>query len=133
MFESQQRTALPNPKGNFPMAKASTIVDRIPAERAEIYEARVAAANGKLPAEPDFSRPTHASYRNRLAAITAAIKAKDLKTLRADDTQPVSSSRVILCRYRDNAIAALEFRAKAAKRAKASAQKANWRAMKRAA
>lgn len=102
-------------------SKAATIVslDRRPAERAEHFQARLDAAKGKLPAEPDFSADTHRAYRKRLTAITAMIKARDVKGLQADETQPVSSSRVILCRYRDNAIAALQARA-----AKAPAKKA---------
>lgn len=80
---------------------------------------RVAAERGKLPTAPDFSAPTHKRYLKRLEAIVAMVKAGNVKGLKADDTQPVSSSRVILCRYRDNAIVALEAQRKAGKAPKA--------------
>lgn len=66
------------------------------------------AAAGKLPTPPDFSAETHARFRKRLGEIIAAVKAGDIKALKADTTEPKSSSRVALCRYRDLAIIALE-------------------------
>jgi hypothetical protein len=71
-------------------------------------QAEADAAAGKLPAPPDFSAETHARFRKRLSEIEAAVKAGDIKALRADTTEPKSSSRVALCRYRDLAIIALE-------------------------
>jgi hypothetical protein len=126
-FTAAERRVVAKAHKDVAAAKAATIVslDRRPAERAEHFAARVDASKGKLPVEPDFSADTHRAYRKRLAAITAMIKARDVKGLQADETQPVSSSRVILCRYRDNAIAALQAKAakapaKAAKAAKAA-------------
>ena len=66
------------------------------------------AAAGKLPTPPDFSAETHARFRKRLGEIVAFVKAGDIKALKADTTEPKSSSRVALCRYRDLAIIALE-------------------------
>jgi hypothetical protein len=66
-----------------------------------------AAKAGKLPTPPDFSKPTHARFRKTLDAIVAAAKAGDIKALKADKTEPKSSSRVALCRYRDLCIVAL--------------------------
>jgi hypothetical protein len=66
------------------------------------------AAAGKLPTPPDFSAETHARFRKRLSEIEAFVKAGDIKALKADTTEPKSSSRVALCRYRDLAIIALE-------------------------
>lgn len=44
---------------------------------------RKAAEAGRLPGEPDdFSAPTHAGYRNKLATLTALARAGDLAALR---------------------------------------------------
>jgi hypothetical protein len=63
---------------------------------------------GVLPAPPDFSAETHARFRKRLAEIVGFVGAGDIKALKADTTEPKSSSRIALCRYRDLAIIALE-------------------------
>jgi hypothetical protein len=60
-----------------------------------------------LPPVPDFTAPTHASYRKRLADFVRMADAGDIAGLSKDDLQPKSSSRVILCRYRDYVIKAL--------------------------
>ncbi len=62
------------------------------------------------------AKPTHKSWVSRFRKVAEAIKAKDLKALRADNLKPDSSSRVIICRYRDLAIRALETKAKADKK-----------------
>jgi hypothetical protein len=98
--------ALVSPKGKAAAPKG-------PRQHAATREMMERAAQGKMPAAPDFSAPTHKSWR--MDAIVAAAKAGNIKALRADATEPKSSSRVILCRYRDAAIAALEAKAKAAK------------------
>jgi hypothetical protein len=74
-------------------------------------QAEAAAAAGKLPSPPDFSAETHARFRKRLAEIVGHAEAGDIKALRADTTEPKSSSRAAICRYRDLAIVALEARA----------------------
>jgi hypothetical protein len=85
---------------------------------AEVAEA---AAKGKVPATPDFTKPTHAGYRKRLANLVALVAAGDLPGLAAADMQPpASSSRLALWRYRDLAMIALRAQAAAGK-AKAKA------------
>lgn len=99
-----------------PAAKAAP--EKKPAKAAPLSKrAQVAAdaAAGKLPTAPDFSAPTHARYVKKLAEIVALVKAGDIKGLKANDVQPLSSSRAALCKYRDFAIVALEARAKAGK------------------
>ncbi|WP_198378279.1 hypothetical protein [Neoroseomonas rubea] len=71
-----------------------------------------AAAEGVVPSPPDFSAATHKPHRKRLAEVIALVEAGDLEGLRANSVQPISSSRVALCRYRDAAIVALEARRK---------------------
>lgn len=73
-----------------------------------------AAAEGKLPPAPDFSAPTHARFRSKLDEISALVKAKDLKGLRAYPINPVSSSLKALDRYRNLAVVALQAQAKGA-------------------
>jgi predicted lipid-binding transport protein (Tim44 family) len=83
-------------------------------KRAEI---QAAAERGELPTPPDFTADTHKRFRPVLQKLVDAANAGDLKTLRADTTEPKSSSRVAVCRYRDLAIVALQARAKQAKAA----------------
>jgi hypothetical protein len=83
------------------------------------------AASGELPPVPDFSAPTHSSHRKRLEQIVAMVMAGDLAGLRKDETKPVSSSRVILCRYRDYAIKALMAKAMEKKRSAKAKEKTN--------
>lgn len=83
-------------------------------KRAEI---QAAAERGEMPTAPDFSADTHKRFRKTLDALVAAAGAGDIKTLKADKTEPKSSSRVTLCRYRDLAIVALEAQKKLAKAA----------------
>jgi hypothetical protein len=76
-------------------------------------EAEASAKRGEAPEAPDFSPPSHKPFRKRLDAIKAAFEAGDLAALKADTTEPKSSSRVLICRYRDLCILALESRASA--------------------
>ena len=76
-------------------------------------EALAAAQRGELPQPPDFSPKSHAPFRKPLAAVVAMVEAGDIKGLKAHPMQPKSSSRVMLCRYRDLAIVALEAKAAA--------------------
>ena len=101
------------PKADKP-AKAPK--EKQPGKRAAARaEAEAAAQRGELPTAPDFSTPTHKAWRKKLDAIVAMVDAGDLAGLKAETTEPKSSSRVMLCRYRDLAIMALEARAAAAK------------------
>lgn len=72
------------------------------------------AHKGQLPAPPDFSAPTHARFRNKLAKLTELAGAGDIDALRAFEINPVSSSPKAMARYRDLCVIALEARAEAA-------------------
>lgn len=93
-------------------ATASPPAPAAPAVRknAKLEAVMEAARQGKLPTPPDFTSTTHKPFRKRLEAIQAMVAAGDVAGLEADDTKPVSSSRVMLCRYRDAAIVALKAR-----------------------
>lgn len=80
-------------------------------------ERQAQAERGILPTAPDFTADTHKRFRKVLAQLVDFAAAGNLKGLKADTTQPLSSSRVSLCRYRDLAITALEAQRKAAKAA----------------
>lgn len=58
------------------------------------------AGKGKVPPALDFSAPTHARFREALAEVTKAAKAKDAKALKAIKINPISSSPKALDRYR---------------------------------
>ena len=68
------------------------------------------AQAGSLPAAPDFSRPTHARFRAKLAKLVALAEACDVEGLKAIEINPVSTSPKATARYRDQAIIAIEAR-----------------------
>jgi hypothetical protein len=68
------------------------------------------ARQGELPPPPDFSAPTHARFRAKLAALVELAKKADATGLRAIAINPVSSSPKALARYRDLAVLAIEAR-----------------------
>lgn len=68
------------------------------------------AKAGRLPPPPDFSAPTHARFRGKLADLTALAEAGDVKGLEAFEINPVSSSPKTLARYRDICVIALKAR-----------------------
>ena len=72
------------------------------------------AQSGALPAAPDFSKPTHARFRAKLAKLVALAEAGDLEGLKAVEINPVSTSPKAMARYCDLAIIAIEARRKAA-------------------
>lgn len=72
------------------------------------------AQAGALPAAPDFSRPTHARFRAKLAKLMALAEAGDVEGLKAIEINPISTSPKAMARYRDLAIIAIEARRKAA-------------------
>lgn len=76
-------------------------------KRAAILEA---AQRGELPAAPDFSAPTHARFRKKLAEIVALAEAGDVPGLKAITINPVSSSPKAMDKYRNLAVIALESR-----------------------
>ena len=63
-----------------------------------------------LPAAPDFSKPTHARFRLRLAKLVALAEAGDIEDLKAIEINPVSTSPKAMARYSDLAIIAIEAR-----------------------
>jgi hypothetical protein len=68
------------------------------------------AQAGVLPAPPDFSKPTHARFRAKLAKLVALVEAGDVEGLKAIEINPVSTSPKAMARYRDLAIIAIEAR-----------------------
>lgn len=68
------------------------------------------ARQGELPPPPDFSAPTHARFRAKLAALVELVGKADANGLRAMQINPVSSSPKALARYRDLAVVAIEAR-----------------------
>ena len=72
------------------------------------------AQSGAPPAAPDFSKPTHARFRAKLAKLVALAEAGDVEGLKAIEINPVSTSPKAMARYRDLAIIAIEARRTAA-------------------
>lgn len=68
------------------------------------------AQAGALPSAPDFSKPTHARFRAKLAKLVALAEAGDIEGLKAIEINPVSTSPKAMARYRDLAIIAIEAR-----------------------
>ena len=68
------------------------------------------AQTGALPAAPDFSKPTHARFRAKLAQIVALAEAGDIAGLQAFEINPVSSSPKAMARYRDLCVIAITAR-----------------------
>ena len=70
------------------------------------------AQTGALPEPPDFSKPTHARFRVKLAQIVALAEAGDIVGLQAFEINPVSSSPKAMARYRDLCVIAITARTK---------------------
>ena len=68
------------------------------------------AQTGALPAAPDFSKPTHARFRAKLAQIVALAEAGDIDSLQDFEINPVSSSPKAMARYRDFCVIAIKAR-----------------------
>ncbi len=68
------------------------------------------AQTGALPPAPDFSKPTHARFRAKLAQIVALAEPGDIAALQAFEINPVSSSPKAIARYRDLALIAITAR-----------------------
>jgi hypothetical protein len=68
------------------------------------------AQAGALPTAPDFSKPTHARFRAKLAQIVALAEAGDIAGLQAFEINPVSSSPKAMARYRDLCVIAISAR-----------------------
>jgi hypothetical protein len=67
--------------------------------------------SGALPQPPDFSKPTHARFRAKLAQIVALAEAGDIAALQAFEINPVSSSPKAMARYRELCVIAITARA----------------------
>ena len=74
----------------------------------------IQAQTGTLPETPDFSKPTHARFRAKLAQIVALAEAGDSAGLQAFEINPVSSSPKAMARYRDLCVIAITARAQVA-------------------
>ena len=72
------------------------------------------AQSGALPQPPNFSKPTHARFRAKLAQIVALAEAGDIAALQAFEINPVSSSPKAMARYRDLCVIAITARAQVA-------------------
>jgi len=72
------------------------------------------AQTGALPQAPDFSKPTHARFRAKLAQIVALAEVGDIAALQAFEINPVSSSPKAIARYRDLCVIAITARAQVA-------------------
>ena len=72
------------------------------------------AQTGALPQPPDFSKPTHARFRAKLAQIVALAEAGDIGGLQAFEINPVSSSPKAMARYRDLCVIAITARTQVA-------------------
>ena len=68
------------------------------------------AQTGALPPAPDFSKPTHARFRAKLAQIVALAEAGDIAGLQAFEINPVSSSPKAMARYRNLCVIAIKAR-----------------------
>lgn len=94
---------------------AEPIVEAIPAapsapRRRRDTDLEAKARQGELPPPPDFSAPTDARFRARLAALVELVGKADATGLRAIPINPVSSSPKAQARYRDLAVLAIEAR-----------------------
>jgi hypothetical protein len=96
--------------GEHPIAQANAASwpsgPKIGKRKAIIEQAQA----GALPAAPDFSKPTHARFRAKLAKLVALADAGDVEGLKAIEINPVSTSPKAMARYRDLAIMAIEAR-----------------------
>lgn len=81
---------------------------RAPSRRTAVQQA---AERGELPAAPDFSAPTHARFRTRLAELVEMANAGDVESLKTAVIPVYSTSPRAMARYRALVIIALEARA----------------------
>ena len=97
---------IPTPVDNLKSATATIIGKR--------QAIREQAQTGALPTAPDFSKPTHARFRAKLAQIVALAEAGDIAALQAFEINPVSSSPKAMARYRDLCVISINARAQVA-------------------
>lgn len=95
------------PAANEPKAATAPVIGK----RQAILDQ---AQSGVLPTAPDFSKPTHARFRAKLAQIVELAEAGDIAALQAFEINPVSSSPKAIKRYRDLCVIAIIARTGAA-------------------
>ena len=100
--------AAPIVEANEPNSEQATAPSAPRRRRDADIEAK--ARQGELPPPPDFSAPTHARIRGKLAALVELAGKADATGLRAIQINPVSSSPKALARYRDLAVLAIKAR-----------------------
>ncbi len=93
----------------FPAASEPAAAASAPRRRRDA-DLEAKARQGELPPPPDFSAPTHARFRAKLAALVEMAGKADATGLRAISINPVSSSPKALARCRDLAVLAIEAR-----------------------
>ena len=72
------------------------------------------AQTSALPQAPDFSKPTHARFRAKLAQIVVLAEAGDIAALQAFEINTVSSCPKAMARYRDLCVITITARAQVA-------------------
>lgn len=95
----------PEPAESAPQAVVETTKQAVPTGKRAAIEA--AARSGTLPTPPDFSAPTHARFRAKLAKLVELAEAGDAESLKAVAINPVSTSPRAMARYRDLAVTAI--------------------------
>lgn len=106
-----QPPAAPEPANETaPTTKAEPAAAPSAPRRRRDADIEAKARQGELPPPPDFSAPTHARFRSKLAALVELAGRADATGLRAIAINPVSSSPKALARYRDLAVLAIEAR-----------------------
>lgn len=106
--EAEADEAVAGIAGPAPAARPATA--KVGKRQAVINQAQ----GGVLPQPPDFSKPTHARFRAKLAKLVELAEAGDAEGLRAIAINPVSTSPKAMARYRDLAIMAIEARTRSA-------------------
>ena len=92
------------------VANAKTAAHPDGPKRTDWKALEAAARAGALPPPPDFSAPTHARFRAKLAELVRMAEADDVEGLRAAEINPVSTSPRAMARYRDFCVIAIEAR-----------------------
>lgn len=113
---SEPDAPAPPSAASEPIAEPAPLAETEPAlapsapRRRRDADIEAKARQGELPPPPDFSAPTHARFRAKLAALVEMAGRADAPGLRAVAINPVSSSPKALARYRDLAVLTIEAR-----------------------
>lgn len=98
----------PEPTESDPAPEATVESKREAAPTGKRAAIEAAARTGSLPTPPDFSAPTHARFRAKLAKLVELAEAGDAEGLKAIAINPVSTSPRAMARYRDLVVLAIE-------------------------